>query len=840
MNRKYPHIQNPYLVQSHPFARPKGQVSNLPPIERDRKVHGTFLKNQIQTIQQNIIQQTIPISKALIEQPGHYIEFESEPGFELKFDSLSNQKAGIELRSLREEKSNSGQPKYMATVFVPEGKIEYFLKKIEDYLTKDTDKGKPKNQPFIANIANIRLATLKSLWTEAKTKPFPPVNYECWWEVWVRVDNDETKRAITLKNFRDAAAHERIQVKKEELVFPDTVVLLVFGTAQQLSNSIFFLSSLYELRKPKETAYFFIELTAKEQNDWIQNLISRLIPANENAPAVCLLDTGVAREHPLLRDSLAETDCQAYDPDWPRFDQDGHGTAMAGLSLFGDLTETLEGQDQVFLPHRLESVKILPPFGQNEPELYGRITKMSMAKAEVQAPYRNRVFSLTVTAKEDRDLGKPSSWSAAIDQDCADALAAPIDKKPRLLVIAGGNVDTSSHNFSYPSSNETEEIHDPGQAWNAITVGAFTTKNNIDPNEIGDSNITPIARVGGLCPRSSTSLEWDDQWPLKPEIVCEGGNLAQNRSSPEILQLDSLRLLTTSRQFIYRRLLETTGDTSAATALAARMCAQIIATYPKYWPETVRGLIIHSAEWTNAMREYPSPAPQDNLSEKKKVAARLRTFGFGVPNLERATRCANNELTLICESHIQPYKKDTTTTAKLYQMNLHPLVWPRDVLLQLGEQPVEMRVTLSYFIEPKPDSTSFRKKITYASYNLRFDVKRPTETEEAFKSRVNALAEKVDEDTRGSSGDSQEWELGVKLRHRGSVHSDIWRGTAANLALKNQIAVYPVGGWWKDMPKRGKTDEKARYALIVSIRTKDINADIYTPVAQLVSIPITT
>jgi hypothetical protein len=66
------------------------------------------------------------------------------------------------------------------------------------------------------------------------------------------------------------------------------------------------------------------------------------------------------------------------------------------------------------------------------------------------------------------------------------------------------------------------------------------------------------------------------------------------------------------------------------------------------------------------------------------------------------------------------------------------------------------------------------------------------------------------------------------------LHSDIWRGTAAKLAAKDCIAIYPVGGWWKDLKKKNKWDAQTRYSLVVTIKTSDLDVDIYTPVANVV------
>ena len=63
---------------------------------------------------------------------------------------------------------------------------------------------------------------------------------------------------------------------------------------------------------------------------------------------------------------------------------------MAGMALHGDLTAALSDQGERQLKHRLESVKILPRFGHNEPEHYGSITQEAMSQAENNAPDRQR------------------------------------------------------------------------------------------------------------------------------------------------------------------------------------------------------------------------------------------------------------------------------------------------------------------------------------------------------------------------------------------------------------------------------------------------------------------
>jgi hypothetical protein len=42
-------------------------------------------------------------------------------------------------------------------------------------------------------------------------------------------------------------------------------------------------------------------------------------------------------------------------------------------------------------------------------------------------------------------------------------------------------------------------------------------------------------------------------------------------------------------------------------------------------------------------------------------------------------------------------------------------------------------------------------------------------------------------------------------RNVGSVHSDIWSGSAAGLAGRDKICIYPMAGWWKHNKKCGRS-----------------------------------
>jgi hypothetical protein len=752
---------------------------------------------------------------------GVYLQFESEPGFELASDSLAREKSGIELLSVVKSGARS-----LATVFVPEGQLDHFEGLVRAYLETTRPSGKPAYDRLISNIARIRMATVRGLWTDHPDLYPRDLEAIVWWEVWLRVGDD---REAFVRLFREHGARLELEIPERELRFLERTVIAARGSLRQLVRSASLLNCVAELRRLKSTAKFFLDLRTREQREWIEDALRRITWAAEDAPAVCLLDTGVSRAHPLLEPAFSVTDVHSLVPAWTPADQYGHGTEMAGLAMFGDLVGLLESGLPEQNIHRGESVKIMNRDGDNEGALYGDICREAIARAEIAAPRRTRAICLAVTAKEDIDRGKPSSWSSTLD-----ALASGAeDDRRRLILVSAGN--TSPERYAeYPDSNATDSIHDPAQSWNVVTIGALTYKTGIDA--VTAPGWAPLAPQGDLSPYSCTSTTWESGWPMKPDIVLEGGNLAISPGQPP-MGFDELDLVST-HHIPAEQLLTSMWGTSAATALAARLAARIQAHYPNLWPETVRALLVHSADWTPGMiarfRPYDSRA---------NVRVLLQQCGHGVPSESVALYSASNALTLLIEGELTPFEavqgdEGSITRFRAREMNLHPLPWPTRELDQLGEMNVEMKVTLSYFIEPNPSARGWTKRYLYESHGLRFDMKRPLEDDRGFLERVNLRA-RAEEDARPIHVNADEgWVIGPQLRQRGSLHSDRWRGAASDLAARGRIAIYPTMGWWRERRRHERWNRAARYALVVSIYAPGTEIDLYTAVRNQLQIPI--
>ena len=658
-----------------------GDKKNSPP-RPERKTHAEKLLSDLERAEKKAKdrQKKEPARDGLQFIP---MLFDESSDFDLEFQQLENTSPEIRIVSAKE---CNGRKEYL--VAVPDSEVSRLVKKFQVYQDSslwdpETSKGKRTYEKLASSIADIDAAELEDYWTGA-SETLPKADESLWWEVWL--DTSGTEENVETW-FRETAASQKINVSSQQVKFPDRVVILGYASFSQWRSFPGLLRFLAELRKAAVVAGEFTSLPSADQADFINGLLRRTTFADDDAVRVCVLDTGVNRGHPLLEESLREQHMQTWDADWGSDDHNGHGTEMAGVCLFGPLGEPLYSDEQVNLLHRLESIKILPRTGNNDPPDYGPITVGSMALAEMVSPKSQRVFCMAVTAPGD-DQWRPTLWSAAIDQ----AAAGVDDNQRRLLIVSAGNL-REDVGKNYPAENLVSSVEDPAQSWNALTVSGYTNLAWIQ--ESGLEGYTPIASPGTLSPGSRTSLCWGNEpWPYKPDVVFEGGNYASDNSG-FITGVDDMQVLTTRSLTHGDALLGTICDTSAATAQASRMAAILQSEYPNYWPETIRGLVVHSAEWTPQMLdEFP-------YAERK---SRLRVYGMGVPDLGRARRSASGFTTMVIQDELQPFAFGTSKNSS-HEMHVHNLPIPREVLENLANTPIRMRVTLSYFIEPNPPTT---------------------------------------------------------------------------------------------------------------------------------------
>lgn len=827
---------NGYVGSRPRTARGMGTTAIRPV---DRQTHGKRLIEEIDAVftkeqEARDSQDLDPVLQA----NGTYLTLEGvSADFELKLDSLTqltrkgktSRKSKWLLLSVHPATEDSPE---RANIWVADDFRHQFFKLFEDYLVTSDEKNQPKNNALIANISHIRETYLNDLWTSEGN---PPYGGAIWWELWL---DQRRERPGLLEHIIKSFS---LEISNRQLRIGDSLIVHIRATRQQLETLVVTDLPFTEIRTPS-----FIDtiedLSDSERFEYVLDFSTRVIPAEVGAPVVCHLDSGVFRAHALLEGSLASRDQHSIFTASTGHDRHGHGTSMAGIALYGEhLDDLLIGTKTIRLKHRLESVEIFPtPAGAQQRD-YASATIHAISIPEAGSS-RRRTFCMPVSTKSDTNPGWPTLWSATVDTlavgtdiqvhgDGFSLISKPDPDAKRLIIVSAANVDADSYRIDHLDNSDMSPIRDPGQSWNALTVGAFTQLDQV-PSDPSFHSYFLVAPAGELSPHSRTSLLFGDKpWPIKPEICLEGGNVLLDRQGFAEPKHPLLSLRSTGIRNDVD--LTSANATSAATAQAARLAALAMSRYPSYWPETVRALLVHEARWTERMRAH-----LDACETKSGRARLLRRYGWGVPTEEAVLTSSHRAVTMVVQDEFCPFDE----TYAMRELRLHSLPWPRDVLQSLGEADMRLRITLSYFIEPSATRRGWKGKYTYASYGLRFDLKAPTDINvKRFLARVNRQAqEEEDEDYSSTDSHSNHWLLGTRARHYGSLHQDEWQGTGAELAACDHIAVYPVGGWWKNNNRRDRRDLPVRYALLVSLSTSTQGADLYTPIATQLSVPVTS
>lgn len=350
-----PHLKLTGYSNTETYRFPRIFINKFSLAQRDRAIQGNRVLQQLNQIRERFDQlQEVELPENIARDDAIYVEFISEWQLPLNFSSLHSdaQRPKYQVLKIVQETTNEQptQVRYRTLVMLTKGGISHFIKGVTEYLDPAKDVSKidefgnvteinPKNNTLIANIGAIQFATLKEFWSDNPEIPFPAEDEIRWWEVWFRrTSTDDEKLQQVYQNLETIGA----QIGASSITFPEHIVRLVKGSANQLSNSLFLLDNLAELRQPQETADCFMREGIAGRENWINDLIARTdIAVDDDSVLICLLDSGVNNRHPLITPFLPDDRMFAYNAAWGNHDSwqgEGHGTGMAGLALYGDLT----------------------------------------------------------------------------------------------------------------------------------------------------------------------------------------------------------------------------------------------------------------------------------------------------------------------------------------------------------------------------------------------------------------------------------------------------------------------------------------------------------------------
>lgn len=517
-----------------------------------------------------------------------------------------------------------------------------------------------------------------------------------------------------------------------------------------------------------------------------------------NAPPVAILDSGLASGHPLLKSAIGEA--KSFLPGAGPDDENGHGTHVAGLALYGDFEKYLRGRN--FVPTlRLYSGRILDKNNENTTGFVEN--HIEEAVRYFANEYQCKVFNLSFG-----DANKPYIGGHL------KGLSLTLDILSRelgvLFVVSSGNhqVGPDSPNGldwrdQYPKYLLTDDwrLIEPAPALNVLTVGSLarhdrtfnSQHHSTDPAEV------PIAHRGQPSPFTRSGVSVDGA--IKPELVAYGGNWALNTLANHALlsRHAGLGVVSTGHRFVDGHPFSLDVGTSMAAPQVAHLAASVFREQPEASINLVRALLCLNAA-------VPS-ATQDLIKQDKTFR---QICGYGKVDERAMCRSLENTVTLAASDRIENKRH-----------HFYEIPIPAEFVSK-GKRPREIAVALAY--TPPVRSTRVKYRATRIDFRL---------VAASDLGVVTTMFNKAtDKDDYQNIKELADALIGWTRRSKGTVQADFWLFRQFNSRSKLRTKKLFVVVTRNDFPwGESLCDSEEEYSLLVSLRDQtNAQAKLYTEI----------
>jgi hypothetical protein len=358
----------------------------------------------------------------------------------------------------------------------------------------------------------------------------------------------------------------------------------------------------------------------------------------EGTPIVSVLDSGIVAGHPLIGPALG--DAQGFiNPNRSEHDDNGHGTRVAGIALYGDIEECARSKS--FIPQlRLVSGKILDENAEGDPRLIENI--IDEAVRYFHDAYGCRIFNISFGDQNKPYLGGHLKGLAyTLDQLSRELNILFVVPTGNFLGVDGFPTDWKNDYPDYLFS-EHARLLDPAPALNVLTVGSvarwdqsyYAQRHTNDPREV------PIAQREQ--PSPFTRCGESVRAAIKPDIAAYGGNYAINQytryRSARLLGELSLNKDFSTGGSLFAEDIGTSYSAPQATHYAGRLLIEI----PDASASLLRALLIAHTEVPQATRIL-FDGDDDKICQ---------SVGYGMIKHDTLYRSIEEDVTLIAEEQI--------------------------------------------------------------------------------------------------------------------------------------------------------------------------------------------
>lgn len=619
-------------------------------------------------------------------------------------------------------------------------------------------------------------------------------------ELYIQLDELKIEREVQLETFINAYGGNIISIFEEGdavTSLSDSFTARVEINGKGLKDISLNFPYVFEVVEPDEIGF----LRDHDESDYNDINEVEVLPPEVNAPRICIIDSGIQEGHRLLNPAVETNMSQCFLPNETdisdKVNGGGHGTRVAGAVLYpseipkaGVISAEFWIQNARVLNERNSMPSRLFP-----PKLLREIVGKYLEETNT------RIFNHSITGFSPIRLKHMSSWPAEMDN-----LSYQNDI---LFVQAAGNISTDFNGpfrygirqhldagRSYPDYllERSCRIPSPAQSLQAITVGS------ISHMEINEVDRRTLGGDGWPSAFSATGLGiWDT---LKPDVVEYGGTYVIDNGTPRSF---------TNPPEVCPELIRSSPPafakdnigTSFATPKVTHVLASIQKTLPDEPTLLYRALLAQSARWP----DWASTVPQ---SEKVNV---LRHVGYGVPNVDRATKNGPYRVTLTTSGQIEIISKE----AHVYEVPI-----PESIRTAGEEYDILIEITLSYVAKPRRT----RKKLRgYLATWLDWKSSNIGESSTSFTNRVLHGRNHQDRDDESNIpwtiGNRANTGIGGISRNSSTLQKDWAVIKSHELTSGFNIAVIGHPGWNKD------PNIKAFYSLVISFEAINRDIEIY-------------
>ena len=611
-------------------------------------------------------------------------------------------------------------------------------------------------------------------------------------------------------------------------VLPDSFTVRLRILGKGLKDFVLNYPYIFEVVEPEDIS---LPQNILQQGAQMQLAVAPLAP-DVDAPAVCVIDSGIQEGHLLLQPAIDQATSHCFLPGKTATDVGdyvtggGHGTRVAGAVLYG---EAVAQTGTPKLPFWIQNARVLDENNHMPEEVFPAGAMRTAVEMYHFGPLATRIFNHSINAYGYCRLRHMSSWAAEID-----ALSNEHDV---LIIQSAGNIrpvgpmpypgvkDHLDAGRTYPEYlyESAARVSNPGQSLQALTVGS------IGYGTFEAGNWRSFATESDQ--PSAFSRSGPGIWSvIKPEVVEYGGDFIRTNNQPTDVRGGGI---PSACPELVRSTMSAPGPavdrdatgTSFATPKVARIAAQLQKLLPNEPTLLYRALLVQSAQWPEWAERILSrlrsttagltPVQRQQLLDQASNV--IRCIGFGIPDESRATVNSDHRTTFITSSETQIHAGG----CHIYQVPIPPLLRQ-----QADEYDIRIDVTLSYVAQPRRTRRNLRR---YLSTWVDWRTSNLGEGINDFRVRAMKGEENEGEPLPGST---LPWTLHESTstglirgtrRNSGTVQKD-WAIVKSNTLPDHFcIAVRGHRGWSHD------PDTTARYALAVTFEIVGQEIGIYDP-----------